>query len=456
MDRFDEIRDELAADFERRGASSIIVDWCFDQGSESFRIQAKRLLREALLDARRRQQLLSFLLSELIGGQRLTGKKREGKWRSEPMIGHPALELLLSLGGEHAGDRTRQGHQNALACDTRGHTKKVRKALTDAQEKLQVNPALVQELAWEDIVALTCAMLAADKVPDRRSSLESALELCEDVLWPEGQAPWLAGAPDPRGRLLGDEFANLFEKVAASERGEALEAARSRALAGDASGTYQALRALAVVTAGQQELPNLGFRKGGTGEGHRRKAAISPGLLLRYFDARQMCENDSRAWEDLREDILDLYFATYRDVRCRRLLIPVTIDAQTGVGIYLMGIERYGVYVREPDCGQRNVTVALIDHHLAEPANKSFLAQSKGRARGRAVLGLYPQASSFDKALGSADRLRRGRVEELLDWLYAQYNLRVERSLESSFRPAQGVDRAPVGCPQRFQAYFDQ
>ena len=196
----------------------------------------------------------------------------------------------------------------------------------------------------------------------------------------------------------------------------------------------------------------MGFRKGGTGEGHRRKATIDPYLLIRCLDARWQRKDEDGMWEDL----LDLYLATYQDERCRKLLVPVTIDARTGIGIYLMGVERFGLYVREPDCGPRNVTVALIDHKLAEPANRNFIAQERGRDRGRAVLMLYPAVFPFDRALGNATRLRRERVRGLLEELRAQYALRVRHSLERSFRLAQGIDHAPEGCPERFLPFFGQ
>ena len=451
MNELIEIRDQLAEDYERTGLDSVLVGWCFDRRAESFRVKAKRLTREASRDAGRRLPLVRYLLDELQDGGRLRGKGE----RIEGMADNPALEVLTSLGRRGAADPTR-----AMGAGARRRTAGVRAALVSARESLVGNPAAVEDLDWFDLEGLVCAMLAADHERSKRNSLEVALEQCEDVLWPEERAPWMGEGADARSILMGDDFASLFEKLSAKDRDRAVEDVRTCALRGDAPGTYAALRVLARVDA-DQELLNLGFRKMRDGadempaEGHLRKKTIDSDLLMRFLSRlagsqtfRDGSTDTSQAWTDLRR----LYLATCGDAACRRLMVPLTIDEGTGVGVYLMGVDRLGVYVQGPRCEDRNVTVALIDHRLAEPFGEGRYSISDWP-----VVMFRPKVLLLETMPG-ATRGMRGHPQEKwlrarLEELRSRYGEWKGIALRESFRQAQRVS-APEGCPDRFLAYF--
>lgn len=450
----DEVLDWIYEDYKSNGRQSVIVKWCFDKHAKDFRIQTKRLLREAARNAKRRTELLMFLLDELVDGRRLTGKKRAGV-RIEPMLDNESLGVFDGLARRvPRGNKDSRGQRSL-----RARTKAARSTLSDAQERLRRNPSAVEQLDWDDVVDLCCVMLAADHVPERRNDLETALELCEDVLWPEEKAPWLADGCDAREALMGNELACCFGKVPANERDEALKLVRESALSGDAKETYEAFKALAQAEVETQELVNLGIRKSENGTGHRRKSSIDSELLMAFFDAwlAEHQTDDDGVWDDLPA----LYQSTCRDSHFKGLIVPAIINSQTGIGVYLMGADRFAPYKKEPNLGKRNVTVAIIDHHLENSLNwensrREALPSTAGSRKGQPTVMYVPEVEWLDHDVPFEEYFRPKFVQRQLDELKAAYLEQVRLAMIRSFPDAQLVEAAPEDCPERFKKYFKQ
>jgi hypothetical protein len=139
----------------------------------------------------------------------------------------------------------------------------------------------------------------------------------------------------------------------------------------------------------------------------------------------------------------------------------VTVNSQTGVGVYLMGADRFADYVDNPNLDPRSVTVAVINHHLESSLNwetkkRKAIPSLVGSRKGQPMVAFVPEVEWLEQGERVNGLIRLSHAKDLLDELHYGYKEQVRIALRESFPEAQSAKAAPKDCPDRFRKYFKQ
>lgn len=456
--------------------ASELVLHILDLHGRSFRVRAKRLCREAMGGgSRARVLLVEFLAQELMGGQRLAGKTGAGRVRLRPMVENESLAVLMedSPSGR-GGARWIPCTSEASTSERRTCVDEARKRLSDLLVDLDNNPARVDSMPVERLLALADQMLLSD-TPDgvlaawtaRANAVETCLELREDLL--RGEVA-LGGMDSMRARgfVESADFAQLVKKQAG--RGRTVEDLRKAFLdvVANSSAANVVIEDMAVEEA-KASLADLG-RPAPRADGTLpdpippRKQGLDLGLVERYLRSQGGYSADSDA---LCDDLEQLYLSTRGEERYSYLSVPASIDPLTGIGLHLLGREKLARRSLRPLLPGSNVTVVAVDDRSYEPrtliggnelrgVNQQAIDSMVGMIR-RGVENLHPvrydaKLSFLEDYLPPRHALRE--VSTALGELYYDYQ-EMRRIGLRACAASQKVDAPPEDCPERFLRYFE-
>lgn len=486
--------------YEAEKYNSPLCRYLLSTRHAAYRVMLKRLYRETLdasvgfadpqkasvagaaMAQNAYRELLGYVIAQLFHGRYLTGWKSGDKQRNLGVLGSDHLDVLLMLGGVH----------KAACADIRGKAKEIRLALACAQQRLDEDPACVQECAWRDVHNLVDTLLTSDIVPTNRNKCERLLEMREDYLrgdvvlggtdrhtaetWIESEQ-YLESFSDISKNMLTqggdsdlDELTEgassradvvltgfFYEGYTGGRRDKAQQNAHLKDLFRSSDNADFAILTYALASYDAADL---------LGKLERGAKTLDSDLLRLYMEHGGAV--DAQPFNnELMERALDAYDATCTQPSCLGVFVPLSASTDVGgadvpVGVYIAGRKKFEALVLSEErvskldkLGNSKTTVVVFDPYVDQMlvvSNSNLSAFISPLPQKPKPQNPKPQNPNFEfmhKFL--FDRHTPSELRRAIRELFEQ---REEYALECLGRMRKNNGSAPTGLPNELAAFF--